>query len=174
MLWDPSALGDLRLQLLVLFLLSLFNFYLQLQTLTRRVIPAEIVYAASAADIVVISLLVLVAQGLSSDVYVFYYPAILALSVAFATETSAVYALAAAGLYAVICLGHLSSGGALTNDNLQTLFARLFMIVAVAVCGNLYARIEDDRRKASDQVHDSESAAAPQAVLDAAARSYPD
>src|SRR5262245_41379977 len=57
-LWQPGKLNELRVQLLVLFLLGLVNFYLQAQAMMRRKTLSEIVYAASAADIVVISLLV--------------------------------------------------------------------------------------------------------------------
>jgi hypothetical protein len=148
-LWDPSPLNELRVQLLVLFLLGIVNFYLQAQAMTRRTTLAEIIYAASAADIAVISLLVYAGHGLSSQLFIFYFPALLALSVAFNTELTVFYTLAAAGLYAITCLAYLGDQGA-TSANLQTLFARVLMFAAVAACGNLYWRIEGDRRRAAE------------------------
>jgi hypothetical protein len=156
-LWDPSKLNELRVQLLVLFLLGLVNFYLQAQAMTRRTTLSEIVYAASAADIVVVSLLVYAGDGLSSQLFVFYFPALLALSVAFVTELTIFYTVAAAGLYAITCLAFLGNEGT-TSENLQTLFARVLMFAAVATCGNLYWRIEARRR--------SEVERAPRAVED--------
>jgi hypothetical protein len=113
----------------------------------------EVIYAASAADIVVISLLVYSGHGLSSQLFIFYYPALLALSVAFATELTVLFTIAAAGLYGITCLAYLSDEGT-TSENLQTLFARILMFAAVATCGNIYWRIESQRR------HDAESAPA--------------
>jgi hypothetical protein len=134
----------------VLFLLGIVNFYLQAQAMTRRKTLAEVIYAASAADIAVISLLVYAGDGLSSQLFIFYYPALLALSVAFATELTVFYTVAAAGLYAITCLAYLGDTGT-TSEDLLTLFVRVLMFAAVATCGNIYWRIEGQRR------HDAES-----------------
>jgi hypothetical protein len=108
-LWGPSGLNELRVQLLVLFVLGMVNFYLQAQALTRRSTLAGVIYAASAADIAVISLLVYAGDGLSSQLYIFYFPALLALSVAFTTELTIFYTVASAGLYTMTCLAFLAT-----------------------------------------------------------------
>ena len=63
-LWSPGpdALADIRLRVPVLLLLAVANFYLHAQVLMRRPVAANIIYAASVADIIVITLLLL-AQG---------------------------------------------------------------------------------------------------------------
>jgi hypothetical protein len=144
-IWHPSGLNELRVQLLVLFLLGMVNFYLQAQAMTKRATLAEIIYATSVADLAVISLLIYAGNGLSSQLFIFYFPALLALSVAFTTELTVVYTAAAAGLYAVTCLAFLGDEAAL-GDDLQVLFIRLLMFAAVAACGNIYWRIESQRR----------------------------
>ncbi len=163
-LWHPSPLNELRVQLLVLFLLGMLNFYLQAQAMTRRKTLSEVIYAASAADIAVISLLIYAGNGLSSQLFIFYFPALLALSVAFATELTVLYTVAASGLYAITCLAYLGDSGT-TSENLQTLFARVLMFAAVATCGNLYWRIEGQRRQSV------ESARLPE-VIEAAPRDH--
>ena len=78
----------------------------------------------------------------------FYFPAILALSVAFRTEFTLAFASAAVAVYGMISLA--TFGG----DDGQALIARLLMLVAVAVCGNVYWRTERDRRRAAGEVLD--------------------
>src|SRR5690349_19971380 len=113
----------------------MLNFYLQAQAMTRRTTLSELIYAASAAVIAVISLLIYAGDGLSSQLFIFYFPALLALSVAFATELTVMYTIAVSGLYAITCLAYLGASGT-TSENLQILFARVLMFAAVATCGN--------------------------------------
>src|SRR5688500_8579007 len=82
-IWNPAAIGPLRLQILVLLLIAVANFYLHAQILRKRAAFAGVAYAASAADLAVITTLVLTQGGYESNLWVFYFPAVLALSVAF-------------------------------------------------------------------------------------------
>src|SRR5438105_1213944 len=59
-LWNPAPIGTLRIELLVIFLMAGVNFYLHAQTLMKRRVSAEIIYAASAADLFVVTLFVLI------------------------------------------------------------------------------------------------------------------
>src|SRR5262245_58241982 len=61
--WNPAKVGDLRLQLLVLLALAVANFFLHAQLLMRRPVQDVVVYAASAADVTVITTLVLSQHG---------------------------------------------------------------------------------------------------------------
>ena len=107
----------------------------------RRPVRAPVVLAASAADIAVISLIVIAQGGFESNLYVFYFPAILALSVAFRTEVTLAFTGAVVAVYGLIAL--VTFGG----DPGQVLVTRLLMLAGVAVCGNAYWRIERDRRR---------------------------
>ena len=82
-LWNPGPMSELRVQILFILLLAVANFYLQAQLLMQKPANSGVVYFASAADLAVISVMVILGGGFESNVYVFYFPALLALSVAF-------------------------------------------------------------------------------------------
>jgi hypothetical protein len=153
-LWAPDAIGQLRVQILVLLALAVANFYLHAQVLMRRPAIDMVTYAASAADIAVITSIILVEGGFDSNIYVFYFPAILAFSVAFPTVMTALYTVGATFLYAVICLGSLAFNDTFEADS-QVLITRLLMLVAIAVCGNQYWRIERERRQAAAKLQEA-------------------
>jgi hypothetical protein len=149
-LWDPGPIGQIRMHVLALLLLAVGNFYLHAQLLMRRPAVSAIAYAASAADIAVITLLIVSQGGFASPLYIFYFPALLAFSVAFPTSRTVGFASAVVGLYASISLFT-----AATEGDVQAIILRVMMLIAVAVCGNMYRRIEDGRRSvAADALAD--------------------
>src|SRR5262245_14308420 len=79
----PASPELLRAQVVFVLLLAVCNFGLHAQILRRQPTLAAIAYAASAADIAIITALVAVNGGYASGLYVFYFPAILALGVSF-------------------------------------------------------------------------------------------
>jgi hypothetical protein len=145
-LWNPGSVGELRVQILVILILAVSNFYLHAQVLRRQPILDMVAYGASAADLAVVTLLVVANGGFESDLYIFYFPAILALSVAFPTVMTLAFAGGAIALYVPVAL--LSPGTA-SESGLQALLVRVLMLAAVAVCGNTYWRIEGERRRAA-------------------------
>lgn len=149
-LWNPDKLGNLRIQVITIIVLALMNFYLQAQILTGKKTLTPVVYAASIVDFVVITLLVILNGGFESNTYVFYFPAIMAISVAFETAVTVGFVGSAAGIYGLISL----TTGAMTDDNLPALIARILMMTAIAFCGSLYWHIERNRRQAAQQAHD--------------------
>lgn len=144
-LWNPGPMGELRTQVLFILLLAVANFYLQAQILMKKPPSSGVVYFASAADIAVISVMIILGGGFESNVYVFYFPAILALSVAFSPAATLLFAGSAAGLYTFISLGSALFG----DIDLQVMIARLIMMSAIAVCGQIFWRIERNRRGAA-------------------------
>lgn len=144
-IWNPAAIGPLRLQILVLLLIAVANFYLHAQLLRKRSAFAGVAYAASAADLVVITTLVLTQGGFESNLWVFYFPAVLALSVAFPSALTALFAGATGFVYGLICLAETSTLD--SSESVQTTITRLLMIAAVAVCGAIYRQVESDRRE---------------------------
>lgn len=149
-LWSPASLGPLRLQVLVLLTIAVANFYLHAQILRKRIAFAGIAYLASAADLAVITTLVLTQGGFDSNLWVFYFPAMLALSVAFPPALTAVFTGATVIVYGLICF--FDSNVFWEPENEPTVFVRLLMIGAVAVCGAIYRQIEADRRRATTTV----------------------
>lgn len=142
-LWLPGTLEELRVQIMTLLLLAVVNFYLHAQLLMRRPAADIVAYLASAADLIVVTLLVM-QGGAGSNLYIFYFPAIVALSVAFPTEMVVSYAGTTMLVYASVYLYNLDVQP--TDVESQYLVARLLVIAAVAVCGNVYWRIEHRRR----------------------------
>lgn len=139
-IWNVTDLTELRLSLIVIFLLALTNFYLQAQLLMKKPVIKPVVYAASAVDLILISFLVASQGGYESSIYVYFLPAIAAFSVAFPRWLTWLYTIFLVLVYWIIC--------SLTADSDQMIvFIRLMMIVAVAFCGSLFLNIERSRRQ---------------------------
>lgn len=140
-LWNPASLIELRVEILVVLVLAVVNFYLHVHLIVKRATVEAVVLAASAVDLLVVTLLIVVQGGLDSHLYIFYFPAILGLSVAFPTALTLAYAGGAALAYGSIGLFTASS-----QADIQSVVSRVLMLAAIAACGNLYWRIEHDRR----------------------------
>jgi hypothetical protein len=136
--------------------MAVANFYLHAQTLMKRPIKPELIYVASAADLAVVTLFVLMDGGFKSPLYTFYFPAVMAFAVVFPTEITTLYTVATAMCYTLICLFNPAMSALAGTDaskNMQTLVARVVILVAMAVCGNVYLRIERTRRNAAAKTH---------------------
>ena len=166
--WSPQSLSTLQIQLAAIIALAFGNFYLHVQLLRGHPALDNVVYGASAADIAVITALVLVQGGYASPVFIFYFAAIVGISVAFPTWMTAGYTAFVIGIYAVICLATAP------GDEYPAVFTRLLMIAAIAVCGNLFARSESSRRSDAIRIHDEllaeveQESSVPQAAKPAA------
>jgi hypothetical protein len=149
--WEPASLGLLQIQLAAIITLAFGNFYLHVQLLRGRPAIDRVVYAASAADLAVVTTLVISQNGYSSPVFVFYFAAVLGLSVAFPTVLTALYTSAVVVVYGIVCLSTADSA------EYPAVFTRLLMIAAIALCGALFARSEAHRRAEALQLHESEN-----------------
>jgi hypothetical protein len=145
--WSPKDLGTLQVQLAAIIALAFGNFYLHVQLLRGHPALDTVVYGASLADIGVVTALVLVQGGYQSPVFIFYFAAIVGISVAFPTWLTAAYTSLVIAVYGVICL----VTAPLADD--PAVFTRLLMIAAIAVCGNLFARSESNRRADAIRIH---------------------
>ena len=141
-IWNPGPLGELRIEIAVILLLAVANFYLYTQILTNHDTLNLVVYGASAADLAVVTMLIIAVGAPSSNLYIFYFPAILGLSVVFRTNITARYTGATMFVYAIIALNVPVESG----SELRAIVIRVLMLAAVAVCGNIYQRIERNRR----------------------------
>jgi hypothetical protein len=145
--WSPKDLTTLQVQLAAIIALAFGNFYLHVQLLRGHPALDYVVYAASVADITVVTALVLVQNGYPSPVFIFYFAAIVGISVAFPTWVTAGYTAIVVGVYGMICLATAPV------EDLPAVFTRLLMIAAVAVCGNVFARSEAKRRADAIRIH---------------------
>ena len=145
-LWDPAGIGVLRVQIVLILGLAVANFFLQAQFLKNRPVLRDVLYGASVADIAVISLIVVAQGGFSSHVYVFYFPALLAISVAFSPAIVSRFAACSAAAYGAISMATLDPGDEVT------LAARMIMMAGVAMCGVAFQNVQRDRRTAIDGV----------------------
>ena len=155
----PGALGILRFQLMVLLGLAVINFYLCAQVLTHQPTLKEVIYAASFADLVAITLVVIAQGGFNSNTYVFYFPALLAISVAFSTTMLGGFTLGVVGVYGLI--GFLSVSPRQWETDLPLLVIRLLMLMAVVVCGYQSSRMENAQRAKTLGVQPTRAASAP-------------
>ena len=146
-LWNSTDVGQLRVQVLFILGLAFANFYLHAQILMHKPAINSVIYAASAADLIVISVNILASGLFDSETFAFYFPALLVLSVAFPLYMTAIYTAATASFYGLLGLIAV----AFDNADLQTLVIRVTMLIAVAVCGSLYLRMETRRREEARQ-----------------------
>jgi len=149
--WDPQSLSLLQIQLAAIIALAFGNFYLHVQLLRGHPAIDRVVFAASAADLAVVTTLVIAQGGYSSPVFVFYFAAVLGLSVAFPAVLTAIYTSAVVVVYGVVSVSTADSA------DYPAVFTRLLMIAAIAVCGALFARSESHRRADAIRLHEDAS-----------------
>jgi hypothetical protein len=140
------SMDTIRFEIMVILLLAVSNFYLVAQVLTKRPTLGAVLYGLGIADIAVITLIIIAQKGFESNVYTFYFPAMLAFSVVFPTIELYTFLGATIGMYGLVGLMTLQ-----TAADFQTLVIRLLMLAAVAVCGNYFSRIERNRHKVALQ-----------------------
>lgn len=143
-LLDPGHINIVRFQIMIILGLAVSNFYLSAQILMKKRTLESVIYGASLADLGVITAIVISQGGFKSDTFAFYFPAMLAMSLAFPTVILYLYLGTTVMTYALI-----STVTVTTTNDLQVLIIRLLMLIAVAVCGNMYQRIERERRAAT-------------------------
>ena len=143
--WSPNDLLILQVQLAAIIALAFGNFYLHVQLLRGHPALDNVVYLASIGDLCVVTALVIVQGGYPSPVFIFYFAAVVGISVAFPTLLTAGYTAIVLGVYGVIALS--------TDGDGPAVFTRLLMIAAIAVCGNLFARNESHRRQDAIRIH---------------------
>ena len=146
-LWEPEepAAWQLRLAIVLLMTYSIGNFFLTVQWMKRASILPQLVYATSLADLGLITVLVAAIGSYSSNLYVFYFPALLALALTFPRYLTVLYTLGVLTTYAAISLE--KAGEVIDTTEAQTLVVRAILLASVAFCGALYQQVEADRRE---------------------------
>ncbi len=149
-LWlpEPTAAWQLRTAIVLLMAYSSMNFFLTVQWVNRSRLLADAVLVTSVVDLALVTTLVAVFG--TANVYVFYLPALLALSVTFPRVTTALCAGSIVVLYSLIALA--KAGDYLDTAEAQSIFVRVIVLAAVAFCGSLYREIEADRRQGKGRI----------------------
>ena len=142
-LLNPVVLGELKIQVGLILTLAVANFFLHVQLVRKQPSLPWVAYLASAVDVLAITLMVMTSGGGASSLYVFYFPALFAISVAFRPRAGLALAGGAIGMYSLMVSTYMGDGGG------AFVAARMVMMVAVVVCGVVYRKIEGDRRHES-------------------------
>ena len=142
-LLNPVVLGELKIQVGLILTLAVANFFLHVQLARKQPSLPWVAYLASAVDVLAITLIVVTSGRGASSLYVFYFPALFAISVAFRPRASLVLSGAAIGMYSLIASTYMD------GDDGAFVAARIVMMAAVVVCGMVYRKIEGDRRRES-------------------------
>ena len=150
-IWNAGDdLISLEVTVVLVLVMAVGNFFLHVETARNKPINKVIVYAASVADITAITVVIAMSGVFGSSVYVFYMPALLALSVTFRTRDTFFYTVAAIAAYAAVSAGLIESQEVVSNVP-TTMLAHVLVLVAVPACGNVYWRLERDRRTRESQ-----------------------
>jgi hypothetical protein len=127
------------------------NFFLHGRYLVERPANQMLLLAASALDLVMITLIVLFWQGrsgLENQFFVFYYPIILALAFVFPRRITLVCTGAALAIYALVCI-LADPASFIYVESQKMLVQRLITIAAMGGLGTYYWRIQRNRRRAA-------------------------
>ena len=146
--WNPESLLQLRIQVAVVLLVAIANFVMHAQLLRRRPTIEAVAYAASLGDLLVIGVLIASQGGFDSNLFVFFFPAVLAIAVAFPTRQAV-----GLGGIAVLLLLVVSSFGHPAGDEIVL---RAGALGAVAVIGNAYWRLHRSRIRPSMRREDAQ------------------
>lgn len=146
-LLGSASLGEVRISLLLLIGLAVMNFFLYTEVFRKRRSLASVVYLASVVDLAVISCIVVAQGGFTAESFVFYFPAMMALSVAFPLQLIVAYTGVILIVYTSICNNSLIAGAESETNPWLIIIIRLLMIVGVVACSHTYWRVERDRRR---------------------------
>lgn len=141
-LYRATDLFALQVSIGVILTLAVANFFLTARILRRLPVQPELVYAASAADILLISIIIAIGSGYESNVFVYYFPAVLAFALVFPPVVTASFAAGTVLLYAAISA---SVWPGIADS--QIMMARLLSLVTVAVVAFVSWRREGQHRR---------------------------
>jgi hypothetical protein len=144
-LWNTNNLVEVQISVLILLGLAVGNFFLQVEVNRKRAIPAWIVYGASLIDIAAIAGVLALSNSFPSSTYVFFMPALLAISVTFSTSNTTKYTVGALIAYALLAIAPINDAGG-SSEVASSLIIHALVLVAVPFCGNVYWRLERTRR----------------------------
>jgi hypothetical protein len=146
-LWTATTAQEITVNTILIVILMALNFFLHGRYLTERPANRTLLGAVGAIDLLVITAIVTVWQarvGLRSELFVFYYPIVLAFACVMPPRLTAAYTAAALATYAGACL--LASDIFAHPDDAKLLVMRLITLAAMGGLGAFYWRMQRRRR----------------------------
>jgi len=144
-LWNSANFVEAQVSVLIILVLAVGNFFLQVEVNRERPIKKWIVYGASAIDIGAITGVLVLTNTFPSSTYVFFMPALLALSVTFSTFNTAKYTIGAVIGYGLISIAPINDMGGGTVEA-TSLLIHMLILLSVPFCGGVFWRLERTRR----------------------------
>ena len=143
-LYRPEDLTELVVSVLGLLTVALVNFTLHVQVMMKRPPKVGLVYLASAMDICLITLITGLQGGVHSNVFVYYFPAVLGFALVFPGKITVELTGGVLALYVGVCA--LASDPSLESGDEAMLFLRILALIGVALVGNRFRSVEAMRR----------------------------
>ena len=143
-LYRPRSKTELIVVIMGLLVVALLNFALHTRILMKQPTNVKIIYLASLADICLISVITGLNGGISSHVYLYFFPAVLVFALVFPSILTIWLTVAVLILYAGICL--IFSDPKLQSGDETILIFRLLSILGASIVGNRYRSVEAKRR----------------------------
>jgi hypothetical protein len=139
----PPSLVSLQVSIGGMLILAAVNFTLHTNLVMKHPASRTILSWTSAGDVVAISAIIAITGGYNAYAFVFFYPAILAFSLALPLRVTAYLTVTIVGLYATVVV--LVSADDLQDQPqviVSTLIVRLLTFVAVMAAANMYRWVE--------------------------------
>ena len=114
----------------------------------EKPINQTLLLGLSVVDLIIVTIVVLLEPGqggINSDLYIFYYPLLIAFSFVFSQRITAVYTIATLVAYVSVC-ALLDPVLIITGPVLEIAVMRVITMAAVGSLGTYYWRIQRDRR----------------------------
>lgn len=156
-LWQASDTSQLSKAILPLILVMAVNFFVHGRFLMEKPINQMLLLALSFLDLLVVTVVILMGTnqvGIDSQLFIFYYPFLVAFAFVFPQTMTSVYTIVALLSYLIVCLVIDPS---LVNNGpvFETLVMRLITMAAVGGLGTYYWRIQRNRRQAQEQAFEA-------------------
>ena len=152
-LWVTPDESQLVVGIIPVVVLMAMNFYLHGRYLMERPANVALISAASVVDIAVITGVVLFwpdpgQRGLASQLFILYYPVVLAFAFVMPRRVTIAYTVVALLAYAGACL-LIDPSFVSEVAYVKVLLMRLITLAAMGGLGTYYWRIQRDRRHAA-------------------------
>src|SRR3972149_9410015 len=138
---------DLVIGLIPIVVLMLMNFAVHGSYLMERPVGQTLIFITSAVDLIIVSVMVgldQIGQGFGSQLFVFYYPQVLAFAFVMRRQWAIGYTALTLLVYLLICL--FSPG---SQIEWREMFVRLLTLGGIGGLGSYYWRILRSRRRAA-------------------------
>lgn len=152
-LWQATDASQLSKTILPLVVVMGVNFFVHGRFLMEKPINQLLLLGLSFIDLLVVTLVILIGSnqvGINSQLFIFYYPFLVAFAFVFPQTMTTIYTLITLFAYLVACLVLDPS---LVNNGpiFETLVMRLITMATVGGLGTYYWRIQRARRQTQEQ-----------------------